>query len=295
MAGPIIRVLVVDDYGAWRSFVSGTLRNQPDLEVIGQVFDGLEAVQRAQQLQPGLILLDIGLPTLNGIEAAPRILEVSPTSKILFVSENRSSDIVEAALSAGASGYVVKSDAGKELLPAVRAVLECKRFISSGVAEHDSAARKTQDACDNKAEGGYSLSQSTARGIFRVDMDEPMPMDLSEEEQIHRILHGSYIADANENQARMYGLDSAKDLIGRRMAEMVVPDDPKNIELTRLFIRSGYQVLSRKSYEVDARGNPKIFLNNMTGVVVDGKLIATLGNQYDITEGESTIVRQNLK
>jgi len=291
MAGSIIRVLVVDDYAPWRSFVSEALRNQPDLEVIGQVADGLEAVRRAQQLQPELILLDIGLPTLNGIEAARRILEVSPTSKILFVSENRSSDIVEGALSTGASGYVVKSDAARELLPAVKAVLESRRFISSGGAKHDSAARYTQDACDNKTEGGDSLAWDSAEGIFRVDMDDPMPVGLPEEEQIHRILHGSYIADANDDQARMYGLDSAQDLIGRRMAEMVVPDDSKNIELTRLFVRSGYRVLNRKSYEVDVRGNPKVFLNSMTGVIVDGKLIATLGNQYDVTEGESKIVR----
>lgn len=73
--------------------------------------DGLEAVQQAERLQPDIILLDIGLPTLNGIEAARRIREVSPTSKILFVSENRSPDIAEEALSTGAGGYVVKSDA----------------------------------------------------------------------------------------------------------------------------------------------------------------------------------------
>src|SRR5262249_6557408 len=139
LVGSIIRVLVVDDYEPWRRFVSSTLRNQLDLEVIGEVSDGLEAIQHVQQLQPDLILLDIGLPTLNGIEAAHRILVVSPNSKILFVSENRSSDIVERALSTGASGYVVKSDAGRELLPALKAVLESNRFISSGAAKHDSS------------------------------------------------------------------------------------------------------------------------------------------------------------
>jgi len=83
-----------------------------------------------------LILLEIGLPTLNGIEAARRIRQVSPTSKILFVSENRSLDIAEEALGTGAGGYVVKSDARSELLPAVKAVLEGKRFISASLAGH---------------------------------------------------------------------------------------------------------------------------------------------------------------
>src|SRR5438034_9016304 len=81
-------------------------------------------------MQPDLILLDIGLPTLNGIEAAKRIHQVSPRSKILFVSENRSLDTAEEALSTGAGGYIRKSDAYSELWPAVNDILEGKRFIS---------------------------------------------------------------------------------------------------------------------------------------------------------------------
>jgi DNA-binding NarL/FixJ family response regulator len=136
LEGSTTSILVVDDYEPWLRFVSTTLREQPELEVVAQVSDGLEAVQQAERLQPDIILLDIGLPTLNGIEAARRIREVSPTSKILFVSENRSPDIAEEALSTGAGGYVVKSEAGSELLPAVKAVLEGKRFISASLAGH---------------------------------------------------------------------------------------------------------------------------------------------------------------
>ena len=131
-----VRVLVVDDYEPWQRFASTTLRNQPKLEVVGNISDGLEAVQKAQELQPDLILLDIGLPTLNGIEAARRIREVSSDSKILFVSENRSVDVAEEALSTGAGGYVIKSDAASELLPAIKAVLEDKRFVSAALAGH---------------------------------------------------------------------------------------------------------------------------------------------------------------
>ena len=135
-----IRVLVVDDSEPWRRYFSTTLRNVQGLQVIGEVSDGLKAVQEAQELQPDLILLDIGLPTLNGIEAARRIREVSSASKILFVSENRSADIAEEALSTGAGGYVVKSDAASQLLPAVKAVLGGKLFLSLGAAGHDSSA-----------------------------------------------------------------------------------------------------------------------------------------------------------
>jgi DNA-binding NarL/FixJ family response regulator len=129
-----VRVLVVDDYEPWHGFVSTTLRKEPGLEIVGRVFDGLEAVQQAQQLEPDLILLDINLPTLNGIEAARQIRQVSPKSKILFISENHSQDIAEQALSTGACGYVVKADAGREFLPALKAILEGKRFTSASLA-----------------------------------------------------------------------------------------------------------------------------------------------------------------
>lgn len=113
----------MDDYQRWRHLLSTTLLKQPGFSIVAEVSDGLEAVRKAGELQPDLILLDIGLPTLNGIEAARRIREVSPTSKIIFVSENRFPDIAEEALSTGADGYVVKSDVTSELLPAVDAVL----------------------------------------------------------------------------------------------------------------------------------------------------------------------------
>lgn len=135
-SGTAVRILVVDDYSPWHDFVSSTLNKEPGWEVIGSVSDGLAAVDQAQQLKPDLILLDIGLPTLNGIQAATRIRETSPCSKILFVSENRSLDVAESALNTGAMGYVIKSDAGAELVPAIKAVLQGKRFVSARLARH---------------------------------------------------------------------------------------------------------------------------------------------------------------
>ena len=128
-----IRILVVDDFEPWRRFVSTALQSQPDLEIIGEAADGLVAVQKAGELQPDLILLDIGLPALNGIESARRIQSLSPKSKILFISEHRSVDMAKAAVSAGGNGYLVKSDAGSELLPAVKAVFQGKKFASASL------------------------------------------------------------------------------------------------------------------------------------------------------------------
>src|SRR5260370_1079581 len=124
------------------------------MQIIGEAVDGLEAIQKAQQLKPDLILLDIGLPTLNGIETARRIRELSPKSKILFVSENRSWDIVEEALRTGAGGYVVRSDAAGELLPAVEAVLGGKRFVSASLAGNDLTDPKDDQTAEHNSGGG---------------------------------------------------------------------------------------------------------------------------------------------
>lgn len=133
MIETVVRIIVVDDFSRWRRFVSKELTKNPSLKIIREVADGLEAVQQSEELQPDLILLDVGLPTLNGIEAARRIRRVSPASKILFVSADRSAEVVEEALSTGAVGYVAKSSAARELLVAVKSVLEGNRFVSAAL------------------------------------------------------------------------------------------------------------------------------------------------------------------
>ena len=135
-----IRILLAEDYEPWRRLFRSTFQKQPELQVVCEVSDGLEAVRKAEELQPDLILLDIGLPKLNGIEAARQIRNRAPKSKILFLSEYRSSDIAGEVLRTGASGYVVKSDVATDLLRCVKAVREGKQFVSASLA-----VRRTAD------------------------------------------------------------------------------------------------------------------------------------------------------
>ena len=128
------RVLVVEDSEPFRKFICSALGKRPELQIIGEVTDGLEAVQKAEELQPDLIVLDIGLPSLNGINAARRIRKVAPHSKILFVTQESSTDVAQEALGLGALGYVVKAHAGRELLVAVEDVRQGRRFVSAGLA-----------------------------------------------------------------------------------------------------------------------------------------------------------------
>jgi DNA-binding NarL/FixJ family response regulator len=126
-----VRILVADDYQDWRHQIRQMLRVRPEWQVIYETSDGLETVEKTEELKPDVVLLDIGLPKLNGIEAARQIRQRSPDSKIIFFSLDNSLEVVQVALNTGAYGYVYKARAGSELLPAIEAVLGGKQFVSS--------------------------------------------------------------------------------------------------------------------------------------------------------------------
>jgi len=122
----IVGVLVVDDFENWRKFVCTAIDGIAGLEVIGEASDGREAVKKAGELRPDLVLLDIGLPSLNGIDVALAIRKVSPESKIIFVTEDQSSDVIKECFHAGARAYVVKSSANRDLISAIQSAIKSK-------------------------------------------------------------------------------------------------------------------------------------------------------------------------
>jgi DNA-binding NarL/FixJ family response regulator len=117
------KILVVDDHGQWRSMLRTQLEANSGFQVIAEAVNGFEAIQKAAQLHPDVVLLDLGMPLLNGLEAAPRIRRVSPESKIVFVTQESNRDIRAAALATGAEGYLLKSKVVPELIPALDAIL----------------------------------------------------------------------------------------------------------------------------------------------------------------------------
>ena len=127
---PSQRVLVVEDFAPFRRLICTMLSTRAGLEVIGQAADGLEAVQKAADLKPDLILLDIGLPKLNGLEAARRILTVAPQSRVIFLSQESSPELVQAALEV-AWGYVAKTKTATELFVALETVMGARRFVGT--------------------------------------------------------------------------------------------------------------------------------------------------------------------
>ncbi len=130
----MIRVLLADDHAIVRDGLRALLQSQPGIEVIGTVANGREAVREAKNLQPDVVLMDIAMPDLNGIEATLQIQDASPSTQIVILSMHSTTEHIFRALQAGARGYLVKDSAGAELVEAVRSVHAGRRFLSHKIA-----------------------------------------------------------------------------------------------------------------------------------------------------------------
>jgi DNA-binding NarL/FixJ family response regulator len=130
-----LRLLVADDHEIVRKGLRSLLEAQPGWQVAAEASDGREAVEKAKELKPDVTVLDIGMPSLNGLEAARQMIKNDARAKILILTMHDSDPLIREVLDAGARGYVLKSDAGKDLVTAVNAVRSNKTFFTAKVAQ----------------------------------------------------------------------------------------------------------------------------------------------------------------
>jgi PAS domain S-box-containing protein len=127
------------------------------------------------------------------------------------------------------------------------------------------------------------ISQSS-EGIWRIELETPISTDLPISEQVNLAFRYGYLAECNDVMARQYAFESSDDLVGARLGQLLLEDDPNNIEFLRTFIRSGYRLNDAESHELDANGHDRYFLNNFVGIIEDGKLLRAWGSQRDVTQ-----------
>ena len=182
---------MVEDSEKFRKFIRSVFGERSELQIVGEESDGLQALQRADELRPDLILLDIGLPSMNGIEAARRIRKLFPKSKILFVTQESSADFVQEALALGALGYVVKLNAGKELLAAVEAVIQGRQYLSSGLSSHSCV-----DATDTQAIRSLTQADSPIGATEKKDISRSHEVEFYSDDAAFVIGFTSFIEAA---------------------------------------------------------------------------------------------------
>ncbi|MGH3145642.1 MAG: PAS domain S-box protein [Rubrobacter sp.] len=151
--------------------------------------------------------------------------------------------------------------------------------------QYDVTEQKRIEAELRQGEQRYRtfIEQST-EGIWRFELEEPLSLDAAYEEQIEHIYRHTYLAECNDAMARMYGYERAEELVGARLADLLPRSEPENVGYLRAFMISGYSLTDAESREFDRQGNPKVFLNNLTGIVEDGFLVRAWGTQRDVTE-----------
>ena len=182
------------------------------------------------------------------------------------------------------SGLYKRKDGSTYPVEASLKYVELDRSYVIAVSRDVSERFKAEQALRRREEDYRLFVAQSSEGIFREELDAPLPIDLPEDELIQRILDGSYIAECNDAMARMYGFTSGTELLGKRITAMLLPGDPRNVEMTQEYVRSGFRVLDRESHEVDVHGNRKIFRNSLIGIIENGSLVRTWGIQRDVTE-----------
>jgi PAS domain S-box-containing protein len=146
--------------------------------------------------------------------------------------------------------------------------------------------RRAQDAVRRSEERYRAFIQHSTEAIWRFELEEPIPIDLPATEQVLRAYQFGYLAECNDAMARQYGFTSAAEIVGTRLTDLLVVDDPKNVEFIANFVNSGYKILEAESHERDANGNDRYFLNNFVGIVENGFLLRAWGTQRDVTKAK---------
>jgi len=185
----------------------------------------------------------------------------------------------------GGAGWRVQASLDPIREPIGEGIQEGTAFAGAVLVLRDVSGRLEQEKEVRESVSRYrAFFDQSAEGIWRCEMEEPVPVELPVEEQIERFYRHAFLAECNRGMARMYGLSEPAELIGARLGDLLPRSDAHNVEYLRSFVRSGYRLSGAESHELDREGKAKYFLNNLIGVLESGRLVRVWGTQLDITE-----------
>ena len=281
-----LRILIADDHEKVRWGLRSLLSLRPDWDICGEAVDGRDAVQKARELKPQVAVLDVSMPHLNGLEAARQIRKEVPQTEVLIVSQHESSEVIAAAIDAGARGYVVKSDVPRDFLDAVEAVSQGKPVFSSRISEHQPAITPPpsddslqnpgpeQPAIDHKLEfaGGVEMG-ALMRAVVESSDDGIVSKDLN-----------GVITSWNAGAQRIFGYTEAE-VIGQPITIIIPPELQGEERLVLKRLRAGERIEHYETVRLTKRGkrvDVSLTISPMrdaTGQIVGASKIAR-----DITE-----------
>jgi len=246
------------------------------------VSDGPLALDAVRRETPDLVLADVlmsgrdGVSLLAALRADPRTRSVP----VILLSARVGEEARLQALEAGADDYLAKPFAARELMARVQGILALSRVRG----EAQAALRASEERY-------RAFIELTSDAVWRVEMEEPVDISLPADEQIEQFSRHAYLAECNDAMAHMYGYGAAAELIGARLGDLVPQSDPANLEYLRAFVTTDYRLTEAESNEVGRDGRPRYFVNNLFGVVQDGRLVRAWGSQRDVTERRLTLER----
>ena len=274
-----VRIVLADDNADMRDYVLRLLGEGWRVEAVA---DGARALETVMREPPDLLIADVMMPGLDGFALlqAVRSSERTRTVPVILLSARAGEEARLEGIRAGADDYLVKPFSARELLARVESMLALAQV------------RRDAEATVRASEERYrAYIELTSDAIWRIELDEPVPVSLSPAAQIDRFYAHGVLAECNEAMAQMYGFGSAAELVGVRLGDLLPRDDPHNLDYLHRFIASGYRLADAESNEVARDGQPRHFVNNLFGVIESGHLVRAWGSQRDVTERRRTLDR----
>ena len=281
-----LRILIADDHEKVRLGLRSLLSLRPDWDICGEAVDGRDAVQKARELKPQVAVLDISMPRLNGLEAARQIRKEVPQTEVLIVSQHESSEVIAAAIDAGARGYVVKSDVPRDFLDAVEAVSQGKPVFSSRISEHQPAITPPpsddslqnpgpeQPAIDHKLEfaGGVEMG-ALMRAVVESSDDGIVSKDLN-----------GVITSWNAGAQRIFGYTEAE-VIGQPITIIIPPELHGEERQVLQRLRAGERIEHYETVRLTKRGK-RVDVSLTISPMKDstGRIVGASKIARDITE-----------